>query len=161
MVTCFQAASSNCIWTGGVGKLTWKEIKGEEQLWFFTSRHVGRRNISLSLDPCHSYGFEIVTLSPYKLPAYPQIMYAISLSVQALQCHSHIPPKKVFSQTISIFCEKEMHSQGWEIPSMEKGNLPTRFQQTVLSSRHGACQLCSEGLLGEDKNSLWWGRQQQ
>ena len=30
-------------------------------------------------------------LSPCKLPAYPQMMYAVFLSVRALRCHSHIP----------------------------------------------------------------------
>jgi len=62
---------------------------------------------------------------------------------------------------MSFFHKEETHSQEWEIPSVENGNLPMRFQQTVLSSEHGACELCSGGLLGKDKDSLWWVRREQ
>lgn len=72
-------------------KLTFKKKRGTAlilhiQMWW------EKKHQFLSLDHCHSYGFETTMfLSPYKLPAYPQVMYAIPLSVRALQCHSHIP----------------------------------------------------------------------
>lgn len=73
----------------------------------------------------------------------------ISLSVHALQCHSHIPKTSLLPNSAP---KEEMHSQEWEIPSVENGNLPTVFQQAVLSSEQRACELCSEGLRGKDRN---------
>lgn len=60
-----------------------------------------------------------------------------------------------------FFHEEKTCSLEWEIPRVENGDLPAKFHQTVLSSEQGACELCSEGLLGRDKDSLWWVRREQ
>lgn len=96
-------------------------------------------------------------LSPCKLPAYPQMM--VPYPFLSILCSvTAISPKQVFCQTMPFFHKEEMHSQERGIPSVENGTLPTRFQQTVLSSEQGACELCSEELCGKDRNNLGWIR---
>lgn len=87
-------------------------------------------------------------LPPCKLPAFPWVTCALSFHVHARQPHSHVP-----TITSPLPNDATLHegvkSQGGQFPVWR-----TRFQQTVPSPEHGACELCSEGLLGKYQDSL-------
>lgn len=153
MLTCFQAGNATC--TGVEGKETHKEEEKKRRNSFELSHPNvvgGEAPVPIS-QPSKLWLWGAVLLPPCRLPAVPQVIHDKSLCVSAPQCHiPKISPKKCQSSL-----RRGCAVWSGKFPGVESGKLPMR-QKTVFSPEHGAHELCSRGILGKDRDGLWWAR---